>query len=72
MAGTIELWQETRTVLGDIRHLSAMLDEELMRYSKDIGAPYELVKEKIESNKFSVISIERANDMVLAQPFQRI
>ncbi len=58
-AGTgdvVEAVRHARTVLGDIRHLSAMLDEELMRYSKDIGAPYELVKETKELGRLPVVN----------------
>lgn len=58
-AGTgdvVEAVRHARTVLGDIRHLSAMLDEELMRYSKDIGAPYELVKETKELGRMPVVN----------------
>jgi pyridoxal 5'-phosphate synthase pdxS subunit len=43
-------------VLGDIRHLTAMADEELMRYAKDIGAPYELVKETKELGRMPVVN----------------
>ena len=31
-------------MLGDIRRLQAMPEEELMTFAKEIGAPYELVK----------------------------
>ncbi len=47
-AGTgdvVEAVRHARTVLGDIRRLQAMPDEELMTYAKEIGAPYELVVE---------------------------
>jgi pyridoxal 5'-phosphate synthase pdxS subunit len=47
-AGTgdvVEAVRHARTVLGDIRRLQSMPDEELMTYAKEIGAPYELVKE---------------------------
>ena len=33
-----------RSVLGEIKRLQNMPEEELMTYAKDIGAPYELVK----------------------------
>ncbi|MCA9970669.1 MAG: pyridoxal 5'-phosphate synthase lyase subunit PdxS [Anaerolineales bacterium] len=47
-AGTgdvVEAVRHARTVLGDIRRLQLMPDEELMTYAKELGAPYELVKE---------------------------
>jgi pyridoxal 5'-phosphate synthase pdxS subunit len=47
-AGTgdvVEAVRHARTVLGEIRRLTTMPDEELMAYAKEIGAPYELVKE---------------------------
>ena len=58
-AGTgdvVEAVRHARTVLGDIRHLTAMPDEELMRYSKEIGAPYELVKETKELGRMPVVN----------------
>jgi pyridoxal 5'-phosphate synthase pdxS subunit len=47
-AGTgdvVEAVRHARTVLGEIRRLESMPEQELMKYSKEIGAPYELVKE---------------------------
>ena len=44
---TIQLLQDgehARSVLGEIKRLQNMPEEELMTYAKDIGAPYELVK----------------------------
>jgi len=58
-AGTgdvVEAVRHARTVLGDIRHLTTMADEELMRYSKDIGAPYDLVKETKELGRMPVVN----------------
>jgi pyridoxal 5'-phosphate synthase pdxS subunit len=58
-AGTgdvVEAVRHARTVLGDIRRLTAMLDDELMRYSKEIGAPYELVKETKELGRLPVVN----------------
>jgi len=46
-AGTgdvVEAVRHARTVLGEIRKIHLMPDDELMTYSKEIGAPYELVK----------------------------
>ncbi|MCX5851097.1 MAG: pyridoxal 5'-phosphate synthase lyase subunit PdxS [Deltaproteobacteria bacterium] len=47
-AGTgdvVEAVRHARAVLGEIRRLTTMADEELMSYAKEIGAPYDLVKE---------------------------
>src|SRR5215212_683454 len=51
-----EAVRHARTVLGDIRHLTTMADEELMRYAKEIGAPYELVKETKEVGRMPVVN----------------
>jgi pyridoxal 5'-phosphate synthase pdxS subunit len=58
-AGTgdvVEAVRHARTVLGDIRHLTTMPDEELMRYAKEIGAPYELVKETKQLGRMPVVN----------------
>ena len=58
-AGTgdvVEAVRHARTVLGDIRHLTTMVDEELMRYSKEIGAPYDLVKETKGLGRMPVVN----------------
>ncbi|HET9914598.1 MAG TPA: pyridoxal 5'-phosphate synthase lyase subunit PdxS [Anaerolineales bacterium] len=58
-AGTgdvVEAVRHARTVLGDIRRLTTMADEELMSYSKEIGAPYELVKETKELGRMPVVN----------------
>ena len=58
-AGTgdvVEAVRHARTVLGDIRKLTAMVDEELMSYAKEIGAPYELVKETKELGRMPVVN----------------
>jgi pyridoxal 5'-phosphate synthase pdxS subunit len=47
-AGTgdvIEAVRHARSVLGAVRRLESMPDDELMTYAKEIGAPYEQVKE---------------------------
>ncbi len=47
-AGTgdvVEAVRHARSVLGEIRHLQNMPEEELMTYAKQIGAPYDLVLE---------------------------
>jgi pyridoxal 5'-phosphate synthase pdxS subunit len=58
-AGTgdvVEAVRHARTVLGEIRRLASMPDQELMKYSKEIGAPYELVKETKELGRMPVVN----------------
>ncbi len=58
-AGTgdvVEAVRHARTVLGDIRQLQTMVDEELMAYAKEIGAPYELVKETKGLGRMPVVN----------------
>jgi pyridoxal 5'-phosphate synthase pdxS subunit len=58
-AGTgdvVEAVRHARTVLGDIRRLTTMADEELMRYSKEIGAPYDLVRETKQLGRMPVVN----------------
>ena len=46
-AGTgdvVEAVRHARAVIGEVHHLGSMPDEELMTYSKDVGAPYDIVK----------------------------
>jgi len=58
-AGTgdvVEAVRHARSVLGDIRRLTTMADEELMAYAKTLGAPYELVKETKELGRMPVVN----------------
>ncbi|MFH1907495.1 MAG: pyridoxal 5'-phosphate synthase lyase subunit PdxS [Chloroflexota bacterium] len=58
-AGTgdvVEAVRHARAVLGEIRRLTTMADEEMMAYSKEIGAPYELVKETKELGRMPVVN----------------
>ncbi|MFQ5612879.1 MAG: pyridoxal 5'-phosphate synthase lyase subunit PdxS [Anaerolineae bacterium] len=58
-AGTgdvVEAVRHARSVLGEIRRLAMMPDEELMTYAKSIGAPYELVKETKELGRLPVVN----------------
>jgi len=58
-AGTgdvVEAVRHARAVLGAIRRLTTMADEELMAYAKEIGAPYELVKETKEMARMPVVN----------------
>jgi pyridoxal 5'-phosphate synthase pdxS subunit len=58
-AGTgdvVEAVRHARTVLGEIRRLQNMPDEELMTYAKEIGAPYQLVKETKELGRLPVVN----------------
>lgn len=58
-AGTgdvVEAVKHARSVWGDIRRLQNMLDDELMSFAKNIGAPYELVKETKQLGKLPVVN----------------
>lgn len=58
-AGTgdvVEAVRHARAVLGDIRRLENMREEELMSYAKEIGAPYELVVETRELGRLPVVN----------------
>ena len=58
-AGTgdvVEAVRHARTVLGDIRRLTTMDDAEIMSYAKEIGAPYELVRETKELGRMPVVN----------------
>jgi pyridoxal 5'-phosphate synthase pdxS subunit len=58
-AGTgdvVEAVRHARAVLGEIRRLQNMLEEELMTYSKEIGAPYELVLETRALGRLPVVN----------------
>ncbi len=58
-AGTgdiVEAVRHARAVMGEIRRLTTMADEELMSYAKEIGAPYELVKETKELGRLPVVN----------------
>jgi pyridoxal 5'-phosphate synthase pdxS subunit len=58
-AGTgdvVEAVRHARAVLGEIRKLQNTPDEELMTYSKQIGAPFELVRETKELGRLPVVN----------------
>jgi pyridoxal 5'-phosphate synthase pdxS subunit len=58
-AGTgdvVEAVRHARAVLGEIRRLVNMPEEELMAYAKDIGAPYELVLETRSLSRLPVVN----------------
>jgi pyridoxal 5'-phosphate synthase pdxS subunit len=58
-AGTgdvVEAVRHGRTVLGDIRRLQILPEEELMAFAKEISAPYELVKETRELGRLPVVN----------------
>jgi len=58
-AGTgdvVEAVRHARTVLGDIRRLQTMPDEELMAFAKEIGAPYEWVRKTRELGRMPVVN----------------
>ena len=58
-AGTgdvVEAVRHARNVFGEIRRLKNMPDEELMTYAKEIGAPFELVKEVKDLGHLPVVN----------------
>ncbi len=58
-AGTgdvVEAVRHARSVLGDIRKLQNTPDDELMAFSKQIGAPFELVRETKELGRLPVVN----------------
>ncbi|MCW5874764.1 MAG: pyridoxal 5'-phosphate synthase lyase subunit PdxS [Anaerolineales bacterium] len=58
-AGTgdvVEAVRHARTVLGTVRRLQTMPDEEVMALAKELGAPYELVKETKELGRLPVVN----------------
>jgi pyridoxal 5'-phosphate synthase pdxS subunit len=50
----VEAVRHMRQVIGEIRRLTALRDDELMTASKKMGAPYELVKKTTELGKLPV------------------
>ncbi len=58
-AGTgdvVEAVRHARAVLGEIRRLTTMRQDEMMAYAKEIGAPFELVKETAELRTLPVVN----------------
>jgi len=58
-AGTgdvVEAVRHARQVLGDIRTLQALPEEEVMAFAKNLGAPYELCLEVRESGRMPVVN----------------
>ena len=58
-AGTgdvVEAVRHARSVLGEIRRLTTMHPDEWMTYAKEIGAPYELVKETAQLGRLPVVN----------------
>jgi pyridoxal 5'-phosphate synthase pdxS subunit len=58
-AGTgniVEAVRHMRTVTAGIRELSTMTNEQLMTATRDLGAPYQLVKEVAETGKLPVVN----------------
>ncbi len=58
-AGTgdvVEAVRHARSVLGEIRRLQTMAEEELMAYAKELGAPYELVVETKQLGRLPVVN----------------
>ena len=58
-AGTgdvVEAVRHARSVLGEIRRLQSMPSAEWMTFAKNIGAPYELVREIAETGQLHVVN----------------
>lgn len=58
-AGTgnvVEAVRHARTVIGEIRRIQNMRTDELMRVAKELGAPYELVKETAQLGSLPVVN----------------
>ncbi|MBX3014744.1 MAG: pyridoxal 5'-phosphate synthase lyase subunit PdxS [Caldilineaceae bacterium] len=58
-AGTgnvVEAVRHARTVMGEIRRLKSMDEDELFTYAKNIQAPYELVKETAALGRLPVVN----------------
>jgi pyridoxal 5'-phosphate synthase pdxS subunit len=58
-AGTgdvVEAVRHARSVLGAIRQLQGMAEEELMAFAKEIGAPYDLVVETRQLGRMPVVN----------------
>jgi pyridoxal 5'-phosphate synthase pdxS subunit len=58
-AGTgdvVEAVKHARAVMGEIRHLQNLPNEELMAFSKEIGAPYQLVVETRQEGHLPVVN----------------
>jgi pyridoxal 5'-phosphate synthase pdxS subunit len=58
-AGTgdvVEAVRHARAVLGEIRRLQNLLEEELMSFAKEIGAPYEMVLETRSLGRLPVVN----------------
>jgi len=58
-AGTgdvVEAVRHARCVLGEIRHLVGLPEDELMAFAKNIGAPYELVLETRQLGRLPVVN----------------
>jgi len=58
-AGTgdvVEAVRHARAVLGEIRRLQNMPEEELMAFAKELGAPYELVLETRKLGRLPVVN----------------
>ena len=58
-AGTgdvVEAVRHARTVLGEIRKLQSMPEEEVMAFAKEIGAPYELMMETRKLGRMPVVN----------------
>jgi len=56
IGNVVEAVRHGRAVIGEIRRLSSMAPEELMKAAKEMGAPYELVKEVAQLGRLPVVN----------------
>lgn len=58
-AGTgnvVEAVRHARAVMGEIRRVQQLREEELMSYAKNLGAPYELIREVHQTGSLPVVN----------------
>lgn len=58
-AGTgdvVEAVRHARAVLGEVRHLTNLPEDQMMAFSKEIGAPYHLVAETRQEGRLPVVN----------------
>ena len=56
LGNVVEAVRHCRTISSEIRRASAMGEEELFAYAKEIGAPYHLLKETARLKKLPVVN----------------
>ncbi len=64
----VEAVRHVCAVLGEIRRLTTMAEEEMMAYAKEIGAPYELVVETARLGRLPVVNFAAGGIATLPTP----